>query len=694
MPEDPRAGDDWPEQFRLPERPDRESRRADPRELPPLPPLPARRPLSSRRSESPLGARDPREPRDADAPAARLPREEREERERPSRTRFAEGDDRDRPFRSRVLFDDLDDDDFGDDGEPPRRRGFGSGDRSLRWVALAIVALAALIAVLVLPPVRALDRIPSRSTQDAGVGGITTRARNDLPALPAGLTALSLLYDIEVADNLVGPFSLTVRLREQVTDGTNLAFYTYDGGRWQRVASVTPIGDGRSAQGQVDEVPHNIAVLRRTSFARALNLVVGPGETPAKGAPKAGILSVLAGEPVADRTAAEVGVDYRPDALRAAQQQGGTVYLGIAAAGGDAADAVNRMLATPQSITAHIHAVAAAADGADAAGIEIAYTAVDPARRAAFTSFIEQLAAELGQRSRRLVVAVPAPNGADTGAYDWPALNRVAEALWLRGPDDPAAYYQRLEAGLDAQRKAGVDLSKMSLIIDRVSREKSAEGIAPVSLRDVLTIATTMRAQLDGSVKPGASVAISGMNIDRDTGNTGLHWDEQARAVSFGYAGRGGPRTIWIENRFSAAYRLDLARRFGLGGVTVAQAAQDETLPDLWNVIARFVEEGRSTLELPYGPYLQPEWLPTEGLIEGDGAKGAVTWHAPDRPGVYTIRLVVSEGTVFVGQELAIRVGDATRAEPTPSGTATGTATPRPGATGTPTQPPGPTSNR
>lgn len=686
MPDDPRSGDDWPEQFRLPERPSREVRRTGPGDLPPLPSLPPRRPEPRSSVDAPgdRPSRPARDDRDVD----------REGQSRTTHSRFADGDDLDRPFRSRVLFDDTDEDDgYGDDG-PPYRRRFGGGDRSLRWVALAIVALAAVIAVLVLPPVRALDRIATRPAQDAGVGGITTRARTDLPALPEGLTALSLLYDIEVADNLVGPFSLTVRLREQVTDGSNLAFYTYADGRWQRVASVAPTGDGRSAQGQVDEVPRNIAVLRRTSFARALNLVVGPGETPAKGAPKAGILSVLAGEPVADRTAAEVGVDYRPDALRAAQQQGGAVYLGIGAAGGNAADAVNRMLATPQGITAHIRAVAAAADGTDAAGVEIAYTAVDPARRAAFTSFIEQLAAQLGQRSRRLVVALPAPNGADTGAYDWPALSRVVEALWLRGPDDPAAYYQRLEAGLDAQRKAGADLSKLSLIIDRASREKSAEGIATVSLRDVLTIATTMRAQLDAGVKPGSTVAITGMNIDRDAGNTGLRWDEQARAVSFGYAGRGGPRTVWIENRFSAAFRLDLARRFGLGGVTVAQGAQDDTLPDLWNVVARFVEEGRSTLELPYGPYLQPEWLPTEGLIEGDGAKGSVTWRAPERPGVYTIRLVVSEGTVFVGQEIAIRVGDATRAEPVPSGTATGTATPRPGATGAPTQPPGPTSNR
>ena len=47
--------------------------------------------------------------------------------------------------------------------------------------------------------------------------------------------------------------------------------------------------------------------------------------------------------------------------------------------------------------------------------------------------------------------------------------------------------------------------------------------------------------------------------------NEGADFD--VLAVMFVYAGRSGSQTIWIENRFSAAFRLDLARRYALGGV-------------------------------------------------------------------------------------------------------------------------------
>ena len=48
-----------------------------------------------------------------------------------------------------------------------------------------------------------------------------------------------------------------------------------------------------------------------------------------------------------------------------------------------------------------------------------------------------------------------------------------------------------------------------------------------------------------------------------------MRWDEGAFAVSFAYPGRGGQRTVWLENTLSMAFKLDLAKRFGLGGVVL-----------------------------------------------------------------------------------------------------------------------------
>jgi hypothetical protein len=112
--------------------------------------------------------------------------------------------------------------------------------------------------------------------------------------------------------------------------------------------------------------------------------------------------------------------------------------------------------------------------------------------------------------------------------------------------------------------------------------------------------------------------------------------------------------------------------------VTIVGAAQDEALPDVWNLVARYLEEGRVALELPFGPYLQPQWAASEGKIDRGASGGLAVWSAPTRPGVYDITLVVSDGVIFVGRQLSLRVTEPQR-EPTPPA-----ATATPVATGTP----------
>jgi hypothetical protein len=119
------------------------------------------------------------------------------------------------------------------------------------------------------------------------------------------------------------------------------------------------------------------------------------------------------------------------------------------------------------------------------------------------------------------------------------------------------------------------------------------------------------------------------------------------------------------------AFRLDLARRYGLGGIVIESAASDDALPDAWDAVLAYVTDDQIFLELPYGPYLQPSWRASDGQLETTPGSGAAVWRAPSRAGTYDITLVVSDGVVFVGQQLSLSV------VPTP--------TPTPGATPTPT---------
>ena len=206
-------------------------------------------------------------------------------------------------------------------------------------------------------------------------------------------------------------------------------------------------------------------------------------------------------------------------------------------------------------------------------------------------------------------------------------------------------------------------------------------------MRTALTTASALQTKLDQGIAPGGAVTLVGTNIDQGGGDSGIRWDDRAKSVTFTYTDRSIQHAVWIENRFSIAFRLDLARRYGLGGVIVASAAQDDELPDVWNLISRYLDDGTVQLELPYGPYLQPQWRASEGKIDLGATNGLAVWNAPARPGVYEVTLIVSDGVIFVGQQLSLRVTEAQR-EPTPAAT---TATPTPSRTATAVPTPTPT---
>ncbi len=565
---------------------------------------------------------------------------------------------------------------------PPRGGDDGEGyeaDRGLLRVAAVIVALAAVIIVLIVPPISILDR--GDGTPESSEG-IVAESRGSVPTLPEGLEAVSAFYDLQTDDTVTGARTLTVRLSRQTEDATNLAFYTHVDDRWERLAAVQPVDGGRAASGEVPAVPENIAVLRRTAFAQALGLILRPGESVDPAAPAGGVVSVLAAVPV--------GGSEEVDLSEALQGGLSEQYLGVSTATAAEAAAVNRILADPAAMRRHVDAIVGAVETANASGVHIDYGAVDPGLRAAFTSFIEQLAARLRTTNRGIVVTVGTPpSSTDPGGYDWVPLAAVVDALWLRAPADPAVYYEQIEPALQAKRDSGFDLHKVALIVDRRSHERSDEGIGAISQLDALTIASAVQARLEQQgITPGRAVTVVATNLDQSAGNSGLRWDDPAKSVTFGYTSSSVQHTVWIENRFSIAFRLDLAHRHGLGGVVVESAAQDPALPDVWNLVAQYIEDGRVKLETPYGPYLRPQWSASSGQVDLGASDGLAVWNAPAQMGVYEVTLVVSDGVIFVGQQLSLRVAEQQR-EPTPvPATATPTATPTAAAvaTATPTE--------
>ena len=176
-----------------------------------------------------------------------------------------------------------------------------------------------------------------------------------------------------------------------------------------------------------------------------------------------------------------------------------------------------------------------------------------------------------------------------------------------------------------------------------------------LTLTEALSLASTPIAQPSGSVAPEATVQLIGQNLAAELGASELRWDDEARAVVFSYAGLGGERTVWIANVFSEAFKLDLARRYQLGGVAVADVSQSAADANIWSAVRQYAETGEVVLIEPNGVLLQPQWTATGGTLESySGA--TVTWRAPAESGVYTLTLIVSDGVMRVGQRLQLQV--------------------------------------
>ncbi|MGE3857425.1 MAG: hypothetical protein AB7G21_10775, partial [Dehalococcoidia bacterium] len=391
--------------------------------------------------------------------------EEEDARLRPRRWRDDRDDDPEPRYEAPV-FDDRQDPadigreewdwDDGDDDYDDRGRGGRGGrggrdgggypsDRGLVRIVALLAVLGIVVVALVVP--WSPFRVIGGSTPATGADGITASARNQMPALPNGLTALSKLYDVNVPEGAKGPWSIEVTLTETTTDASNVGLYSYDGSRWTRVANVALAPNGASVSGDVQTPPGALAVLRRTGQAKTLGLIVQAGDTlDTRAIDSTSIVAVMGASVGADGALQAKEGALRPVAAAAGRAK---VYLGIS--DGSDTQGLVRALSSGALQSAHAEAIAAAAKAQGAAGVFLDYRNLPGAQKDAFSAFAKTLRERLQRDNLGLVIGIPANAGAN-GAYDWNALGGVAVGLWLHGLAVPAAYYERMVQLLTARR--------------------------------------------------------------------------------------------------------------------------------------------------------------------------------------------------------------------------------------------------
>ena len=237
----------------------------------------------------------------------------------------------------------------------------------------------------------------------------------------------------------------------------------------------------------------------------------------------------------------------------------------------------------------------------------------------------------------------------------------------MAGELDQELYFQNTEAALDYITDK-VDRTKVLLSISSLSVERGGDGLQHAFAgRRARPSRAWSRSRSTGDITPASKVQLVAQNLAESAGcERPASGTMRARAVTFSYPGRGGQRTVWIANSFSAAFRLELAQRYGLGGVTINDVSQQGGGADVWSPVQQVSDTGNLTLSRPNGELLTPVWSAGDGSIAPQTGE-AVTWTAPAAAGTYTeITLIVSDGVVRAGQLVALDVVSRAPCRPAP----------------------------
>lgn len=498
----------------------------------------------------------------------------------------------------------------------------------------------------------------------------------EMAPLLSGAAALSAAYTFRCYPQCEVAAKISLPLSSVPVSGDDLDLYLRGDGGWRWAASASLQGATATAQGIT--LPGTFAILETSARPAVAGRCSGQA-TLDNAAPS--LLSVL--YPAWHGVGRDGSLTDSP---RDKLPQGDAAIIPVIQNKvGDAFDGqlIGRAIASEEGRRAHVAAIMAAVKANGYGGVAIDYRELEPALKGAFTQFIAELSDQLHGAQRTLTIYLPAPrkgdSGWDTGAYDWPALGRACDALVLAAERDPAAYHAVMEEVLRLAT-GQVQRQKLWLSLSTQSRETSVDGLRLLSVREALATLSQFRIEGQPSLSPGKTIGFVAPHLSREAGGSPPRWDDAAKAVCYTYVSTEGPRTVWIENAFSLAYKLALVRRFGLGGVVLDSTNQGEVDEQLWPTLRAFAQQGAVTTSEPTASQLAARWQSTGGTL-APGGSANVTWTVPDSPGRYEVTLLVGDGVVGYASSLPLEVAEAT---PTPTPTATPRATPTPAPTPTP----------
>lgn len=522
--------------------------------------------------------------------------------------------------------------------------------------------LAVLIIVLFLPPFAILGNGGGEAPTEAVGAGVTAAVLPDMPAPPDGFAAVSPWHELKTNEDVQGKtLVIDIKLLAPTQDARGLAFYSYENGTWRRLAQARLVNNGEAAQAEIVGLPANVVVLRRISTTyQVWGTLPADGEVDPRGSELLTVVNPLGLQSQSDGSIA--------GDLPAIPSTGAQIYPTLRPVNQEAAAAI---LSSDQTRSSHAAAIIAMLDQRSLNGVNIDYGVLSASLKDSFTRFVEELATGLHEKGKVLSVTLPMPSRRgdswDSGAYDWQRLGRAADFIVIVPVRDQSQYRAEVPAALEFVT-GSVDPRKLILVISTYSHEMGSAGVRSLRFMEAMDIATAMsiREPQSGDISPGDRVLIVGDNIYRQNGASGILWSDDTATVSFVYRDGQETRTVWLENAYSIAFKLEIAQVYNLGGISLEDISSAALVGiDPWAPIAELVGGASVRLLRPNDTLLRPDWQVSDGELEG-GAAGAVAWRSPGEPGSYELTLVLSDGLVRVARRLQLEVSGAA-ANPTPT---------------------------
>ncbi|MCB8979379.1 MAG: hypothetical protein H6657_18360 [Ardenticatenaceae bacterium] len=294
-------------------------------------------------------------------------------------------------------------------------------------------------------------------------------------------------------------------------------------------------------------------------------------------------------------------------------------------------DALAELLADEAAQTAQIEAVVEMAESY--AGVNLNYQGLDAEQQAAFTTFVQTLAAALAAQDKRLILTLPAPQ--DTAVLEglddnWTALGRIADTVYLQMPLDPQAYG---EGGAVAQlliwATDNIDRRKLVALLPNGPVTQVDDTWTALTLDDLLSHFGDLElADETEEIEPETAVAVA---LSGDVSS--IEWDEASAAYRFTIA---DDQEVWLLPATTMAARMETAVAHNLQGVAFTSPVQSPTTGEavdpaiVWTILDS--EENV--------------------IVSESSTETSFTWEASADPGEFTVQaeFVSDEGTLALGE--------------------------------------------